>query len=44
MDQAQLQDATNRLREEEKKGESGAVFGMLMWGFILWALYRYFFE
>lgn len=43
MNQAQMQDATDRARKEEKNGGGGVVFGFLLWGFVLWALYRYFF-
>lgn len=42
MNQAQMQAATDQARKEEK-GASGAVFGLALWGFILWALYAYFF-
>lgn len=42
MNQAQLQDATDRAQKEEK-GASGAAFGLVFWGFILWAVYGYFF-
>lgn len=42
MNQAQMQDATDRARKEEK-GAGGAAFGLAFWGFILWAVYGYFF-
>ncbi|SFU33962.1 hypothetical protein SAMN05216339_101419 [Nitrosomonas eutropha] len=44
MNQAQMQEATDRLRKEEEKGEGSFVFGLLFWAFVLSALYSYFFK
>lgn len=41
MNQAQLQEAADRAREEDEKG-GGAVGGILVWFFVLYALYGYF--
>ncbi|BBL36002.1 hypothetical protein Nstercoris_02281 (plasmid) [Nitrosomonas stercoris] len=44
MNQAQMQEATDRQREKEKKGEGGFAVGLLFWAFVLSALYNYFFK
>jgi len=44
MDQARMQEATDRLGKEEKKGEGGFFFGLLFWAFVLSSLYNYFFK
>lgn len=44
MNQAQMQEATDRLRKAEAKGESGFASGLLFWAFVLSALYSYFFK
>jgi len=41
MNQAQMQAATDQVQKEEKG--AGVIVGLAIWGFILWALYGYFF-
>lgn len=43
MNQAELQDATDRAREDYKRGGGSALTGLAVWAFILYAAYRYFF-
>lgn len=43
MNQAQMQEATDRQRENERE-EGGFVTGLLFWAFVLSALYSYFFK